>query len=232
LDSSKLNLVGFFMFFNFSLLLLQIKITIMRIIDTQGQLCPAPLIATKRALKETKISESFQVITDSITSLNNLSRFLTDNNTDFQVVENSGVWILTITKTTPELIKPKAETYCLSDIPHFTNGNFVISFSSDKMGEGDNKLGDLLMINFVKAIKDLDELPHKMVFYNKGVLLGSENSPVLEHLKEIEKMGVKLFLCATCVNHYSLEGKITIGTLSNMFEIVQIMASSGNVIKP
>jgi TusA-related sulfurtransferase len=106
LDSSKLNLVGFFMFFNFSLLLLQIKITIMRIIDTQGQLCPAPLIATKRALKETKISESFQVITDSITSLNNLSRFLTDNNTDFQVVENSGVWILTITKTTPELIKP------------------------------------------------------------------------------------------------------------------------------
>ena len=204
----------------------------MRIVDTQGQLCPAPLIATKRALKETKVSESFQVITDSITSLNNLSRFLTDNNTNFQVVENSGVWTLTITKSTAELVKPKAETYCVSDIPHFTNGNFVISFSSDKMGEGDEKLGDLLMTNFVKAIKDLDELPHKMVFYNKGVLLGSENSPVIDHLKEIEKMGVKLFLCATCVNHYSLEGKITIGTLSNMFEIVQIMASSSNVIKP
>ncbi len=204
----------------------------MRIVDTQGQLCPAPLIATKRALKEAKFSESFQVLSDSLTSVNNISRFLTDNNTDFQVVENSGFWTLTVTKTTHGLIKPHAETYCITDIPHFSNGNFVISFSSDKMGEGDEKLGDLLMLNFIKAIKDLDELPQKMVFYNKGVFLGSENSPVLDHLKEIEKMGVKLFLCATCVNHYSLDNKIQIGTLSNMFEIVQIMASSVNVIKP
>ncbi len=45
------------------------------------------------------------------------------------------------------------------------------------MGDGDEELGHLLMINFIKAIKDLDILPGKMVFYNKGVTLGAEDSP-------------------------------------------------------
>jgi selenium metabolism protein YedF len=102
----------------------------------------------------------------------------------------------------------------------------------DKMGTGDDELGNLLMVNFIKAIKELDILPAKMVFYNRGVMLGKYDSQVIEHLKEIEKMGVKLLLCATCVKFYSLAEKIHIGTLSNMYEITQAMASATNVIKP
>ena len=75
----------------------------MRIVDTKGQLCPAPLIAAKKALKETAAGESFIVLTDNQTSFNNLSRFLKDNNTKFQVSEKDGVWTLTITKTSGEL---------------------------------------------------------------------------------------------------------------------------------
>jgi selenium metabolism protein YedF len=100
------------------------------------------------------------------------------------------------------------------------------------MGTGDDELGTLLMVNFIKAIKDLDHLPSKILFYNKGVLLGKDDSPVFEHLREIEKMGVGLLLCATCVSFYSLTEKIHIGTLSNMFEIAQAMASESNVVKP
>ena len=62
----------------------------MRIVDTRGQLCPAPLIATKRALKETPEGESFMLLTDNQTSFNNVSRFLKDNNTAFQTSE---VWM-------------------------------------------------------------------------------------------------------------------------------------------
>ena len=57
----------------------------MRIVDTKGQLCPAPLIAAKKALKETTAGESFMLLTDNQTSFDNLSRFLKDNNADFQV---------------------------------------------------------------------------------------------------------------------------------------------------
>jgi len=204
----------------------------MRLVDTKGQLCPAPLIATKRALKETVMGESFQVETDNQTSFNNLSRFLTDNNTEFEVSESGGIWTLTITKTTADLVRPKAEDYCSSSIAHFQKGNFVIVLSSDMMGEGNDKLGHILMDSFIKALKDLDELPAKMVFYNSGVKLASSGSHVLEHLKDLEKMGVELLLCATCVSFYSLESSVEAGTLSNMYAIAEIMASAGKIIKP
>lgn len=206
--------------------------TIMRTIDTRGQQCPAPIIATKKALNEAKKGEAFQVLTDNQTSLNNLTRFLKDNKAKYSVEETQGVWTLTITKTTAETAQQRTEEYCNTDIPHFSQGNFVIAFTSDKMGIGDDELGNLLMVNFIKAIKDLDHLPAKMVFYNSGVMLGRDDSAVIEDLREIEKMGVKMLLCATCVNFYSLKEKVHIGTLSNMYEITRAMASAPNVIKP
>lgn len=204
----------------------------MRTIDTKGQQCPAPLIETKRALRETLKGESFNVLTDSRTSMNNISRFLKDNKTEFSIEETEGVWTLTITKNNEELSHHKAEEYCLKEIPHFSKGDFVIVFSSDRMGEGSDELGRLLIVNFIKAIKDLDILPEKLLFYNKGVTLGSDDSPVKDSLDEIEKMGVELLFCATCVKFYSLEEKIRVGTFSNMYEIAQVMSSAGNVVKP
>src|ERR1035437_10195251 len=174
----------------------------MRIIDTKGQLCPAPLIATKRALKETPEGESIIVLTDNQTSFNNLCRFLKDNSTDFKVSEADGVWTLTITKISGELPHPNAEDYCTPSVSHFDKGNFVIVFANDKMGEGDPDLGYLLIGNFIKALKDL------------------------------EKMGVELLICATCVNHYKLESILGAGTLSNMYSIAEVMASAGSILKP
>jgi selenium metabolism protein YedF len=204
----------------------------MRIIDTKGQQCPAPLIATKRALKEINKGDVFEVLTDNKTALDNISRFLTDNKTAYSVTEKSGVWTIRVTKSSTDISLTRAEVYCTPEIPHFSQGDFIIVFNSDKMGEGDEDLGRLLIANFIKAIKDLDILPGKMIFYNNGVKLGSIDSPVYEHLKEIEKMGVGMLFCATCARYYSLEEKIKFGTMSNMFEIAQVMASAGNIIKP
>jgi selenium metabolism protein YedF len=204
----------------------------MRIIDTKGQLCPAPLIAAKRALKETKSGESFTLLTDSQTSFNNVCRFLKDNNTDFQSKEAEGIWTLTITKKEGDTTPVKAEDYCTSTTSHFEKGNFIVVISSDKMGEGDESLGILLIGNFIKALKDLDRLPQKMIFYNKGVTLAVSASPVIDHLKDLEKMGVEILLCSTCVNHYSLESMVSVGSLSNIYSITEIMASAGNIVRP
>jgi selenium metabolism protein YedF len=204
----------------------------MKIIDTSGQQCPAPLIATKRTLKDAQVGDSFQIITDNQTSFNNISRFLKDNRTEFSYEELNSIWTLTITKQTPEPENTDVREYCTSEIPHLSKGDFIIAFTSDKMGDGDEELGHLLMTNFVKAIRDLDVLPGKMVFYNKGVMLGAEGSPVIDHLKEIEKMGVTMLLCATCAKYYTLEQKIKIGTLSNMYEITQVMSSADNIVRP
>jgi selenium metabolism protein YedF len=203
----------------------------MRIVDTKGQLCPAPLIAAKKALKETTIGESFMVLTDNMTSFNNLSRFLRDNKTEFIFEESQGVWTLTVTKNQTELIHPKAEEYC-KPISHFEKGNFVVVVSSDKMGEGDEKLGHLLILTFIRALKDLDKLPQKIVFYNSGVKLITKSSPVIEDLRDLEKMGVELLSCGTCLNFYCLETVLGAGTVSNMYSIAEAMAASNKIIKP
>ena len=204
----------------------------MRIVDTKGLKCPVPLIAAKKALKETVIGESFLVLTDNRTSFNNLSRFLKDNNVDFQVNEEGGTWTFTVTKTANYVSQVRAEDYCSVPVAHFEKGDFIIVFTSDKMGEGDDELGHLLMNNFIKAIMDLDRLPQKMVFYNKGVTLVTKSSPVVEHLTDLERMGVELLICATCVNHYGLEASLGTGILSNMYTIAEVMAATGNIIRP
>jgi len=204
----------------------------MKIVDTKGELCPAPLIAAKRALKEIVVGDSFIILTDNQTSFNNLSRFLNDNNTKLSITEEAGVWTLTVTKLQGEVSATRAEEYCAPAIAHFEKGNFIVVISSDKMGEGDDELGHLLMLNFIKALKDLDRLPQKVLFYNKGVAIVTKSSPVIDHLTDLEKMGVELILCATCVNYYKIEEERGAGILSNMYVIAEAMAAAGNIVRP
>lgn len=204
----------------------------MKIVDTKGQVCPAPLIAARKALKETVAGESFVVVTDNKTSFDNLCRYLKDNKADIKSSESGGVWTLTVTKSVKDLVKTNVEEYCAPPISHFQKGNFIVVISSNKMGEGEDELGYLLMINFIKALKDLDQLPAKMVFYNNGVKLATKSSPAIEHLKDLEKMGVELMLCATCVNFYCLDTVIGAGIVSNMFSIAEAMASADKILRP
>lgn len=209
-----------------------INFHLMRIVDTKGQLCPAPLILTKRALKETSEGESFIVLTDNLTSFNNLSRFLKDNKTEFKVENEEGTWKFIVTKITANVHGISPEAYCTPEIAHFEKGDFIVVISSDTMGEGDNELGRLLMSTFIKALKDLDKLPQKILFYNRGVTLVTKTSPDIDQLRQLEKMGVELLLCSTCVNHFKLEKACGAGILSNMYTIAEAMSSAGKIIKP
>jgi selenium metabolism protein YedF len=204
----------------------------MRIVDTRGQLCPAPLIAARKALKEIPAGVSFIVLTDNNVSFNNLSRYFKDNNIDFEVNEAGGVWTLTIKGKTGDFTQASVEEYCKPQVVHFEKGDYIVVISSDKMGDGDKELGNFLICNFIKAVKDLERLPKTMVFYNLGVTLVTNDSPVAEDLRDLEKMGVELLLCATCVAHYKIEAKIGAGIMSNMYTIAEVMASAGNIVKP
>ncbi len=204
----------------------------MRTVDTRGQLCPAPLIAAKKALREIADGEFLNILTDNSTSYNNLTRFLSDNGMEVQSEENQGTWKLIVKKTSEFSSSRRTDEYCKPEVAHFEKGDFVIVISSDKMGEGDEELGRLLIGNFIKALKDLDKLPAKVIFYNKGVTLAVKGSEHVEHLVQLEKMGVEILLCATCVNHFGLSDKISAGILSNMYTIAEAMASASKVIKP
>ena len=59
-----------------------------------------------------------------------------------------------------------------------------------------------------------------------------EGSASLEDLKNLEKAGVNIMTCGTCLNFYGIADKLQVGQVSNMYDIAQTMIDSGNVIRP
>ena len=99
------------------------------------------------------------------------------------------------------------------------------------MGHGNDELGAVLMKAFIHTAKELEVGPDVMVFYNTGVKLAAEGSDVLDDLKELEKKGVRILVCGTCVNYFNLTGKVA-GVVSNMYDIAGTLSQSGRTVRP
>ncbi|HIV80060.1 MAG TPA: sulfurtransferase-like selenium metabolism protein YedF, partial [Candidatus Avanaerovorax faecigallinarum] len=104
--------------------------------------------------------------------------------------------------------------------------------SSDRMGEGNDELGKVLMKGFIYALSQLEKLPETILFYNGGATITCEGSESLADLRSMEEQGVKIFTCGTCLDYYGLKEKLAVGTVTNMYAIVETMASAGRVIRP
>jgi selenium metabolism protein YedF len=100
----------------------------------------------------------------------------------------------------------------------------VILVSSDKLGEGDAQLGESVLETFFTILKQREELPHAVFCMNRGVFTLTDESFVSVHLKELANKGVSIFACKTCVDHYELEDKLSIGTISSMAHFIELAA--------
>lgn len=117
-------------------------------------------------------------------------------------------------------------------IPDARKKNVVVAVSSDKMGEGNDELGKVLIKGFLYAITQLDTLPDTMLFYNGGATLTTEGSDSLEDLKSLEAQGVEIMTCGTCLNYYDLSDKLAVGSVTNMYAIVETLSNADKIIKP
>ena len=204
----------------------------MRIVDTKGQKCPVPIIETRKALRASKVGETFVVLTDNKTAFSNISRFLNDNKIKFSVSEESGTWTFNITNETGENITTSAANYCEKTKQDIPAGDYSVLISSELMGNGDDELGQKLIKSFFVALSCLDSMPSSIMFYNSGVKLTMNDSSVIEILHEIENKGVEILICGTCVDHYKIGDRINLGRISDMYTITQKLSKTGNIIKP
>jgi selenium metabolism protein YedF len=100
------------------------------------------------------------------------------------------------------------------------------------MGHGSEELGRILIQACINTISSLEPQPSAVIFYNGGVEFACEGSPVLSALEEIEKKGIKILVCGTCLDYFSLKEKRKVGVASNMFEILSTLAAAGHIINP
>ena len=57
-------------------------------------------------------------------------------------------------------------------------------------------------------------------------------APTIEDLKSMEAQGVEILTCGTCANFFGLEGKQAVGSVTNMYAIVEKLTAADKVIRP
>ncbi len=100
---------------------------------------------------------------------------------------------------------------------------------SESLGRGEDKLGGLLMANFLRLLGENNEKPESIVFWNTGIRLVCEGSKVLDHLRRLESQGVTILVCTTCLEYFDLIDKVAVGKPTTMVKSIEAMYS-GNIV--
>lgn len=87
-----------------------------------------------------------------------------------------------------------------------------------------------LVKNYLGLLKDEMKLPVALLFYGEGVKLVSEGSQVLDSLVVLERKGVKMLACKTCLNFYNLIDHVKVGHIGTMADILTIQLEADKVI--
>lgn len=198
-------------------------------VNAVGDACPIPVIKTKKAMQEMKAGETIEVLVDNEIAVQNVSKMAASSGgqvvseklgeKEYKVVIKMGEAGQTETaEETPGAQEQHCET--------------VVVVSSDRMGSGNDELGKVLMKGFLFAVTQLETLPKAILFYNGGATLTAEGSDSLEDLKNMEQQGVEIMTCGTCLDYYGLKEKLQVGTVTNMYSIVETMNGAPKIIRP
>jgi len=195
----------------------------MKIIDCRHMVCPAPVVTTKRALEEAG-GEAVQVLVDPGAPRENVTRFAVNRGFTVAESETDGAFALTISPSGSTVAAPVRTVTG-------KGGATVMLVASDRLGDGPEELGRLLMKNFIITLLDLAEPPDRMLFVNTGVLLTTEGSEVLEALEQLGNRGVEVLSCGVCLDFFHRKEKLVAGTVTNMFTIAESLMGAGSVIR-
>jgi hypothetical protein len=106
----------------------------------------------------------------------------------------------------------------------------IVMVTRDGMGSGDVVLQHKLMDTYLKLMLENGSFPNAICFYTEGVRLVVEGSPFLDRLSQIEQKGVRLIICSTCLNHFSLLDKVRVGIVGGMADILEAQVKASKVI--
>jgi selenium metabolism protein YedF len=196
-----------------------------KILDLTGLACPLPVVRTKEALEQ-ESDQGLIVMVDNIAARDNVTRFAESRGCKVEVAPAGNCYHLTIQPPSGGM----AES-CVAPMAAPAGLGTAVVFASDRMGEGDPELGAILMRAFGQTLVQM-EVPKKLLFYNRGIFLTLDDSPILAELKGLEEMGVELLVCGTCLDFYKVKERLAAGKVSNMFSILEAQMQAGRIIKP
>jgi len=200
-------------------------------IDARGKQCPLPVIETKEALAKAAPGEVVEVGVDNEIATQNLRKLAEQRKLAYSC-KKTGDRDYTVKITASGEAAPQTEKdedfVCDSGLKQ----GVVAEISSDAMGSGDDVLGRLLMKGFLFALSKQENPPETILLFNGGAKLSCEGSESLGDLKGLEEHGVRILTCGTCLNHYGLTEKLSVGAVTNMYDIAEIMTKAKLIVRP
>lgn len=198
-------------------------------VNAMGDNCPIPVIKTKKAMDALTGPETIEVLVDNEIAVQNVTKMAkgAGGEVSSEKLGEASFKVTVKMQGAPENASEE-DPACTSD----ARSNTIVVVASDRMGEGNDELGKVLIKSFIFAVTQLEQLPKTMLFYNGGATLTTEGSDSLEDLKSLEAQGVEILTCGTCLDYYGLKDKLAVGGVTNMYSIVEAMAGAGRIIRP
>ena len=204
-------------------------------VNAMGDICPIPVVKTKKAIDALTGPDQIEVLVDNETAMRNVMKLAKSSGASAeqeQLAEREYRVLITVGENVVKNSVPAAAggTENAQSCPACIGT--VAAIGSDRMGGGSDELGRILMKSFIFAVTQMDALPDKMVFYNGGAKLTIEGSECLDDLKPLEEQGVEIMTCGTCLDYYGIKDKLAVGSVTNMYSIVETLQGAMSVIRP
>jgi len=183
-------------------------------VDARGLSCPQPVILTRKALET---GGPVTTVVDNETAMENISRLAQGMGYNVEVEQHGNDYHIHIDKSAS---RPDQQKY----------NKGVILVTGQYLGRGDDALGRILMKSFLYTLTQMKDAVTTIIFINSGVALTSQGSEVLDYLLELEQNGVEILSCGTCLDFYQLKNQLLVGQVTNMYSILERVASADKVI--
>lgn len=191
-------------------------------IDCRNLACPEPVIRTKNALEGLKNGEKLEILVNSIAPKENISRFLKNQNVEFSVEQNGAETKITAVKGESKLELANFDEFVCEITPK--NKKTVIYLNEEYAGSGD--VGVSLLAKFLGALLQVDNKPEYVLCVNNAVKMTTNRAhPSFKPLKDLEAAGIKILSCGSCLEAYKLVSDLSVGEMSNAYEVMQILTT-------
>lgn len=195
-------------------------------LDARNWDCPKPVIEAQKALKEPEITE-LVVHIGNMTARENLKRFAQTGGYDYSVTDNSdGSFTISIQKeawTSEQAVIPQVKEK--KKTPY--GKTYLIT--SERLGQGAEELGQVLMKGFLYTLTQTEPYPKKILLLNSAIHLSTTNEETVEHLKRLNELGTQIYSCGTCLNFYEKAEKLKVGEIGNMYDVVEALSSNETI---
>jgi len=197
-------------------------------VDARGLACPEPVLKAKSAIEKSGVSV-VQIQVDNDAAVENVSRFLTYQGFQVSVDSHGANSIVEGVKEASDVEnQPGTEATAPSETGD--SQKMVVMIGSRTIGEGDDELGEKLMMSYIRTLKEMGEDLWRLIFVNGGVYFATEGAELLPDLKALEEQGVTILVCGTCLNHFDILEKKRVGQTTNMLDIITAMQLADKVI--